>query len=103
MAYNPHALFVHVCQAQQKQTHSTTIRNPRQGSDRVLSTVQLSPMGVAGSSLALVSACWYNYRKLQAMKAKQAPDIQAPSDDSVSPAMAEQKLARCEPKTGLRV
>ena len=30
--------------------------------------VQLSPTGIGGYSLAMVGACWYNYRKLQALK-----------------------------------
>ena len=64
----------------------------------MLCIVQLSPMGVAGYSLALAGACWYNYRKLQAMKAQQAPDAQGHLGAPASAAPAEQKLAL---KTGL--
>ena len=78
-------------------THSA---GPLQGSEHVLCLVQVSPMGIAGYSLALASACWYNYGKLQAMKARQAPDAQ---DHSGNSAPIEQKPAGCQPKAGLSV
>ena len=62
----------------------------------MLRHVQLSPMGIAGYSLALAGACWYNYKKLQAMQAQQAADVQVQSGDPASP--IDQKLAF---KTGL--
>ncbi len=60
--------------------------------------MQLSPMGVAGYSLALAGACWYNYRKLQAMRAQQAADLQAQSGNPGTASPIDQKVAF---KTGL--
>lgn len=90
----PLILAVPAARSQVQKRLSTT----RHGSDHVFCIVQLSPMDMAGYSLALAGACWYNYQKLQAMKAQQALETEDRSGAPVSAAPAEQKLVM---KTGL--